>query len=65
MLPFRMEINSNETLTDILQTVRSLLRQDYRHQRFPLGEMKRIADLDIHSESHQNLFEVTLSYEKT
>ncbi len=63
MLPFRMEINHNETLTDILTTVRTLLKQDYRHQRFPLGEMKRVANLDSHSDS-QNLFEVTLSYEK-
>ncbi|RUS95011.1 pyoverdine synthetase D [Dulcicalothrix desertica PCC 7102] len=64
MLPFRTEINNNETFTDILTTVRTLLKQDYRHQRLPLGEMKRIANLDLDSENYQNLFDLTLSYEK-
>ncbi len=62
MLPFRTEINGNETLSDLLNTVRSLLRQDYRHQRFPLGEIKRIPSL--HSESNGHLYDIILSYEK-
>jgi amino acid adenylation domain-containing protein len=62
MLPFRMEIKGDETLGDLLIKIRSFLKQDYRHQRFPLGEMKRIANLN--SENNEHLFDVTFSYEK-
>ncbi|MBW4507537.1 MAG: amino acid adenylation domain-containing protein [Scytonematopsis contorta HA4267-MV1] len=62
MMPFKMEVNGNETFSDLLIKIRSSLRQDYRHQRYPLGEMKRIADL--HSENNKHIFEVSFSYEK-
>lgn len=61
-IPFRVEITGNETVQELLDKIRSLLRQDYRHQRFPLAEMKRIANLQPGSKEH--LFEVYLSYEK-
>ncbi|MBD2195449.1 MULTISPECIES: non-ribosomal peptide synthetase [Calothrix] len=61
-IPFRVPINSHETVHKLLDNIRSLLRQDYRHQRFPLGEMKRLAGLQLNSKEH--LFEVYLSYER-
>jgi len=61
-IPFRVEINGNKTVHELLDKIRSLLRQDYRHQRFPLGEMKRISGLQASSKDH--LFEVYLSYER-
>jgi amino acid adenylation domain-containing protein len=61
-IPFRVEITGNETVQELLDKIRSLLRQDYRHQRFPLAELKRIANLQPGSKEH--LFEVYLSYEK-
>ncbi|QYX31218.1 non-ribosomal peptide synthetase [Sphaerospermopsis torques-reginae] len=61
-IPFRLEINGQETIHELLDQIRSLLRQDYRHQRFPLGEMKRLYGLQTSSKEH--LFEVFLSYER-
>lgn len=61
-IPFRIEITANQTVHELLDKIRSLLRQDYRHQRFPLGELKRIAGLQPGSKEH--LYEVYLSYEK-
>ncbi len=61
-IPFRVEIDGNETVQELLDKIRSLLRQDYRHQRFPLAELKRISNLQAGSKEH--LFEVYLSYEK-
>lgn len=61
-IPFRLEINRQETIHILLDKIRFLLRQDYRHQRFPLGEMKRLSGLQTSSKEH--LFEVFLSYEK-
>ncbi|MEA5549581.1 amino acid adenylation domain-containing protein [Anabaena cylindrica UHCC 0172] len=61
-IPFRVDINSNETIHELLDKIRSLLRQDYRHQRFPLGEMKRLSGLQSNNKEH--LFEVYLSYER-
>ena len=61
-IPFRVEINGNETIHELLDKIRSLLRQDYRHQRFPLGEMKRFYGFKPSSKEH--LFEVFLSYER-
>jgi len=61
-IPFRLDINSNETVHQLLDKIRSLLRQDYRHQRFPLGDMKRLAGLQ--SGDREHLYEVYLSYER-
>ncbi|MHC5827403.1 MAG: condensation domain-containing protein, partial [Nostoc sp.] len=62
MLPFRVEFNGDETLSELMEKVRSLLRQDYRHQRFPIGEMKRIPALNC--SSNEYLYDIILSYEK-
>jgi len=61
-IPFRLPINCNDTVHQLLDNIRSLLRQDYRHQRFPLGEMKRLAGWQLNNKEH--LFEVYLSYER-
>ncbi|VXD10565.1 non-ribosomal peptide synthase involved in Hassallidin biosynthesis [Planktothrix serta PCC 8927] len=61
-IPFRLKIDDNETLHQFLDNIRALLRQDYRHQRFPLAEMKRLTGL--HPNSKEHFFEVYLSYEK-
>jgi amino acid adenylation domain-containing protein len=61
-IPFRLTINRQQTIHQLLDNIRSLLRQDYRHQRFPLGEMKRFSGLQ--NKIKENLFEVFLSYER-
>lgn len=53
----RMELDHEETFEQFVGRIKRQLRQDYRHQRFPLGKLVR--ELGMHQ-----LFSVTLSYEK-
>ena len=53
----RMELEPEETFEQFVGRIKRQLRQDYRHQRFPLGKLVR--ELGMHK-----LFSVTLSYEK-
>ncbi|MBB6112608.1 surfactin family lipopeptide synthetase A [Mucilaginibacter lappiensis] len=55
--PLRMELDPEESFEQFVGRIKSQLRQDYRHQRFPLGRLVR--ELGMHK-----LFSVTLSYEK-
>jgi surfactin family lipopeptide synthetase A len=55
--PLRMVLDYEETFEALVGRIKAQLRQDYRHQRFPLGQLVR--ELGMHP-----LFSVTLSYEK-
>ncbi|MEM6684656.1 MAG: amino acid adenylation domain-containing protein [Bacteroidota bacterium] len=57
----RIPIDIEATFEDVIQAIRQQLRQDYRHQRFPLGKL--IQEKGIFKEREQ-LFNITLSYEK-
>ncbi len=57
----RIPLDLNASFEDLIQTIRQQLRQDYRHQRFPLGKL--IQEKGIFKEREQ-LFNITLSYEK-
>lgn len=59
-LLFRIEIEATETLVQLIEKIKKLLREDYRHQRFPVGEIKR----ELPELQDSNLYEVYLSYEK-
>ncbi|MCV9927830.1 amino acid adenylation domain-containing protein [Flavobacterium sp. LS1R49] len=59
--PLRIQYNMEDDFENLLKNIRQQLRQDYRHQRFPLGKL--IKELGLFQES-QRLFNITLSYEK-
>lgn len=59
--PLRIQFNIEDDFEDLIKNIRQQLRQDYRHQRFPLGKL--IKELGLFQES-QRLFNITLSYEK-
>jgi amino acid adenylation domain-containing protein len=59
--PFKMSLNFEQTFGELIKAVRSQLRLDYRHQRFPLGKL--IKELKLYTEK-KRLFDITLSYEK-
>lgn len=61
MTALRMQFDLNTSFETFVQEIRGQLRQDYRHQRFPLGKI--IQGLSIF-ESRDQLFNITLSYEK-
>jgi amino acid adenylation domain-containing protein len=57
--PLRMFLDFNSTFVDLVDGIKNQLRQDYRHQRFPLGKL--IKELRLFKDK---LFDITLSYEK-
>lgn len=57
----RMEIDFEDTFENLVLAIRQQLRQDYRHQRFPIGKL--IEELQLFQEKDQ-LINMTLSYEK-
>ncbi|WP_343615087.1 amino acid adenylation domain-containing protein [Flavobacterium sp.] len=59
--PLRMQFDLNDTFEDLVKNIKQQLRQDYRHQRFPLGKI--VKELDLFYEKDR-LFNMTLSYEK-
>ncbi|WP_286761494.1 amino acid adenylation domain-containing protein [Salegentibacter sp. UBA1130] len=59
--PFRKSVDINEKFENLVKSIKSEIKKDYRYQRYPLGEL--INDLNLYSTKDQ-LFNVTLSYEK-
>lgn len=59
--PLRMQIDFENTFEALIAQIRNQLRQDYRHQRFPISKL--IQELNVFRE-RDKLFNVTLSYEK-
>lgn len=57
----RMNLDFESTFEELVCNIKQQLRQDYRHQRFPLGKL--IQELDLFKEKDR-LFNITLSYEK-
>lgn len=59
--PFRMQLNFEQSFEELLKDIKSQLRQDYRHQRLPLGRL--IKERQLYNEK-ERLFNITLSYQK-
>ncbi|UWY30359.1 amino acid adenylation domain-containing protein [Flavobacterium sp. TR2] len=59
--PLRISLDFEATFENLIIDIKNQLRNDYRHQRFPLGKL--IQELQIFNEK-ERLFNITLSYEK-
>lgn len=59
--PLRISIDFDAGFNDLIVEIKNTLRNDYRHQQFPLGKL--IQELQIFNEK-ERLFNITLSYEK-
>ncbi|MGH2665957.1 amino acid adenylation domain-containing protein [Flavobacterium sp.] len=59
--PLRISLDSEVAFESLIQDIKNQLRQDYRHQRLPLGKL--IQELQLFGEK-ERLFNITLSYEK-
>ncbi|MBQ4803356.1 amino acid adenylation domain-containing protein [Aquimarina sp. MMG015] len=57
----RIPLDFEDTFEDLISQIKQQLRQDYRHQRYPLGKL--IKELDVFQDK-ERLFNITLSYEK-
>ncbi|WP_095139605.1 non-ribosomal peptide synthetase [Pseudomonas sp. Irchel s3a10] len=58
----RMGFGRQCTFAELITAIRDELRQDFRHQRYPVSEMNRA--LGLLREERSQLFEVTVSYEQ-
>lgn len=59
--PLRLQFSMEDNFEELIKNIRQQLRQDYRHQRFPLGKLIKALGL---FQENQRLFNITLSYEK-
>lgn len=59
--PLRIALDFDITFEDLVTVIKNQLRNDYRHQRFPLGKL--IQELQVFTEK-EKIFNITLSYEK-
>lgn len=61
--PLRLRIEPEQNLLDLMNLIKSELRQNYRHQRFPFNEIQK----DLKSQAAElegNLIDITFSFEK-
>ena len=61
VMPMKLQFNKNETFVDLLKAIASGLRQDYRHQRFPIGELNK--SLKLFKSHRSQLYDLSVSYE--
>ncbi|MCD0465159.1 non-ribosomal peptide synthetase [Flavobacterium sp. ENC] len=59
--PLRITLDFETTFEELITQIKNQLRNDYRHQRFPLGKL--IQELQVFTEK-EKIFNITLSYEK-
>ncbi|REC61333.1 non-ribosomal peptide synthetase [Chryseobacterium pennae] len=59
--PLLLSIDKEETFIELVEKIKIQLKQDYRHQRFPLGQL--VNELGVFNQK-ERIFNVTLSYEK-
>lgn len=62
MMALRLNINPDGSFEEIINTVKSEVREGYRHQRFPLRDT--IRHLRSNPEFNNELFDVTVVYRK-
>uniref|UniRef100_UPI001178A682 condensation domain-containing protein n=1 Tax=Clostridium sp. HBUAS56017 TaxID=2571128 RepID=UPI001178A682 len=62
LIPLKIASDGNETFDVVANRIKKDLLQCYRHQKFPLGEILKLANND--SENKRNVFDITLSFEK-
>ncbi len=62
MMPARFAFGTDLSVRELVQAIAAQLRRDYRHQRYPVADINRGAGLP--RAGRQQLFDITLSYEK-
>ncbi|MCL8537189.1 amino acid adenylation domain-containing protein [Chryseobacterium gallinarum] len=59
--PLLISIDEENTFVELVEKIKNQLKQDYRHQRFPLGQL--IKELGVFNQK-ERIFNITLSYER-
>ncbi|MFC5742976.1 non-ribosomal peptide synthetase [Dyella tabacisoli] len=61
VMPMRLRFDKGGSFVDLLGAITPALRQDYRHQRFPIGELNKALELFKSHRSH--IYDLSMSYE--
>ncbi|MCP5051973.1 MAG: AMP-binding protein, partial [bacterium] len=61
MMPARFGLGMELNFSQLMQSIRLQLREDYRNQRFPISRINRQSG--IHRDRRQQLFDLTFSFE--
>jgi len=61
MSPVRLSLGHALGFDELVRNIAQVLKQDYRHQRFPLSELNR--ELELQRTGRRQLFDVVVSYE--
>ena len=61
VVPLRINIDSGNKFSELLQYANRELRHSYRHQHLPVSEINRCASLDYGT--HTNLYDVALAFD--
>ena len=60
--PARFSFGTTLNFLELMQAISQTLRKDYRHQRFPLGEINK--QTGLLKQGREQLFDISLSYQK-
>lgn len=61
VVPMRLRFDREGSFLDLLKAIAPSLRQDYRHQRFPIGELYK--RLDLFKSHRSQVYDLSISYE--
>ena len=61
VIPMRLLFDKSGSFVDLLKAIGPALRQDYRHQRFPIGELNKA--LKLFKGHRSQLYDLSMSYE--
>ncbi|WP_266169116.1 non-ribosomal peptide synthetase [Dyella subtropica] len=61
VVPMRLPFDANGSFIDLLKLIAPSLRQDYRHQRFPIGELNK--SLGLFKSHRSQIYDLSISYE--
>ncbi|MDB6444372.1 amino acid adenylation domain-containing protein [Pseudomonas sp. 21TX0197] len=62
MSPVRLSLGTESSFSELVSRIALTLKQDYRHQRFPLSELNR--ELGLQHQGRRQLFDLVVSYEQ-
>ena len=58
----RFDFGTDLSFTELLRNIARVLKQDYRHQRFPVSELNR--EVGLRHTGRQQIFDLQVSYER-
>lgn len=64
VIPVRLQTEKSQTLQSLCDQIKTRMRQNFKHQRFPSGAMRRELQEANHNNERRSLFEIGFNYLK-